>query len=279
MTNEVETATAGEANAGAGPTAVLLVGCGRMGSAMARGWAGAHRVLVYDPMAAEHPAGTERIDSLNARDLPDGLVVVLAVKPQVFPSVAPLLSAIAARDPLFLSIMAGTTLAELSEALGGTGRMVRTMPNTPAAIGCGITAAVAGPGLHEGDADVADGLLRATGEVVWLDAEGDLDAVTAVSGSGPAYFFRFTEALAAAGAEAGLAPELAMRLARSTFAGAAALARADSAELAELRRQVTSPGGTTAAGLAQMDADGAIDRLLQAVVDAAAGRSRELSGR
>ena len=256
---------------------ILLIGCGRMGGAMARGWAGAHRVLVFDPAATALPEGAERVTSLDA-GLPEPLVVVLAVKPQVFPSIAASLASIATRDTLFVSIMAGITLEGLGSALGATQRIVRTMPNTPAAIGCGITAAVAGREVSEEDRAAVDALLKPTGELVWLDAEDDLDVVTAVSGSGPAYFFRFTEALAAAGASAGLAPELAMRLARATFTGAAALARADEAELKKLRRQVTSPGGTTAAGLAEMDADSAIDRLAEAVVRAAAARSRALAG-
>jgi pyrroline-5-carboxylate reductase len=152
------------------------------------------------------------------------------------------------------------------------------MPNTPAAIGQGITAAVAGAGVRMADLVTVNGLLAPAGQLVWIDDEAQIDAVTAVSGSGPAYFFRFTEALAKAGTQAGLSPELAMQLARATFTGAAALAQADGETLAELRRQVTSPAGTTAAGLAQMDADDAIDRLAQAVVDAAAARSRELAG-
>jgi pyrroline-5-carboxylate reductase len=256
---------------------VLLVGCGRMGGAMARGWNGAHRVLVFDPMAAELPEGAERVDSLDAVEVEGELAVVLAVKPQVFPSIGESLRPLARQDALFVSIMAGITLTGLGDALG-SGRVVRTMPNTPAAIGQGITAAVAGRDVRMGDLAIVNGLLEPTGQVVWIDEEAQIDAVTAVSGSGPAYFFRFTEALARAGARAGLPAELAMQLARATFTGAAALAGADAAELAELRRQVTSPGGTTAAGLAQMDADGAIDALAQAVVDAAAARSRELAG-
>lgn len=256
---------------------VLLIGCGRMGSAMARGWNGAHRVLVFDPVASELPAGAQRVDSLDAVDVEGELAVVLAVKPQIFPSIGEALRPLASRDPLFVSIMAGITLAGLSDA-AGSGRVVRTMPNTPAAIGRGITAAVAGRDVRMSDFATVNGLLEPTGQVVWIDDEAQIDAVTAVSGSGPAYFFRFTEALAKAGAQAGLPADLAMQLARATFTGAAALAGADPAELAELRRQVTSPGGTTAAGLAQMDADDAIDRLAQAVVDAAAARSRELAG-
>lgn len=256
---------------------VLLIGCGRMGGAMARGWRGVHRVLVFDPMASELPEGAERVDALADVE-PDGdLAVVLAVKPQIFPSIGESLRPVAARDALFVSIMAGITLQGLGDSLG-SGRLVRTMPNTPAAIGQGITAAVAGRDVRMSDFATVNELLAPTGAVVWLDDERQIDAVTAVSGSGPAYFFRFTEALAKAGAQAGLPADVAMQLARATFTGAAALAGADSAELAELRQQVTSPGGTTAAGLAQMDQDDAIDRLARAVVDAAAARSRELAG-
>ncbi|WP_343518497.1 pyrroline-5-carboxylate reductase [Sphingomonas sp.] len=256
---------------------VLLVGCGRMGGAMARGWQGAHRVRVFDPMAADLPEGAERLDALADVEASGELAVVLAVKPQVFPSIAESLRPLAVRDALLVSIMAGITLQGLDDALGSA-RTVRTMPNTPAAIGQGITAAVAGREVRMGDFAAVNALLAPTGQVVWLDDEAQIDAVTAVSGSGPAYFFRFTEALAKAGADEGLPAALAMQLARATFTGAAALAAADPAELAELRRQVTSPGGTTAAGLAQLDQDDAIDRLARAVVEAAAARSRELAG-
>jgi pyrroline-5-carboxylate reductase len=256
---------------------VLLVGCGRMGSAMARGWNGAHRVLVFDPMATELPERAERVESLDAVDVEGDLAVVLAVKPQVFPSIGEALRPLAARDSLFVSIMAGITFAGIEDALGSR-RVVRTMPNTPAAIGKGITGAVAGRDVRVGDLAVVNDLLAPTGPVVWLDDEEQINGVIGVSGSGPAFFFRFTEALAKAGAQAGLAPDLSMQLARATFTGAAALAAADPAELAELRRQVTSPGVTTAAGLAQMDADDAIDALVQAVVDATVARSRELAG-
>lgn len=255
---------------------ILLVGCGRMGSAMARGWIGRHRVLVHDP-AAELPAGVERLDALDLADLPPALTIVLAIKPQLFAAVAPSLRRFAAQDALFVSIMAGVTIERLLTALGG-GRIVRTMPNTPAAIGAGITAAVAGAGVVSKDVAAVDALLAPTGDVVWLDDEAHLDAVTAVSGSGPAYFFRFTEALARAGEAAGLPSDLSMRLARATFTGAAALAEQDPAPLAALREQVTSPGGTTAAGLSVMDVDRAVDRLAIGVVAAAAARSRELAG-
>lgn len=256
---------------------VLLVGCGRMGGAMARGWRGAHRVLVFDPMAVDLPQDAERIDSLADIDPGGDLAVVLAVKPQVFPAIGDSLRPFAACDALFVSIMAGITVRGLGNALG-SGRVVRTMPNTPAAIGQGIAAAVCGRDVRMSDIATVNQLLAPTGPVVWLDDERQIDAVTALSGSGPAYFFRFTEALAKAGTHAGLPADLAMQLARRTFIGAAALADTDPAELAELRKQVTSPGGTTASGLMQMDQDNGIDRLARAVVDTAAARSRELAG-
>lgn len=254
---------------------VLLIGCGRMGGALARGWTDSHHVLAYDPQASELPDGVERVETLDGVD---AAVVVLAVKPQVFPSIAQDLAALASRNPLFVSIMAGVTLDGLSSALGGSRRIVRAMPNTPAAIGHGITAAVADNGVGADDRTLVTTLLEASGQFVWLDREGDLDAVTAVSGSGPAYFFRFTEALAQAGVAAGLTPDLAMQLARATFSGAAALADHQPEPLSDLRKQVTSPGGTTAAGLAVMDDGGAIDDLVERVVTAAAIRSRELAG-
>jgi pyrroline-5-carboxylate reductase len=251
---------------------ILLIGCGRMGSAMARNWAGEHRVLVHDP-AANLPTGVERVDALASMALPQNLVVVLAVKPQVFSSLAPVLASLT-EHALFLSIMAGVRLSDMEAALGSS-RIVRAMPNTPAAIGRGITAAVPGTAVNQADRVAIGALLEATGVLVWPDREGDLDIVTAVSGSGPAYFFRFTEALARAAEAAGLTPELAMQLARETFTGAAALAEREARPLTVLREQVTSPGGTTAAGLAQMD--GAIDALAEEVVRAAADRSRALA--
>lgn len=256
---------------------ILLIGYGRMGSAMAASWVGHHRILVHDPVA-ELPDGFERVDKLDDVGMPAELIVVLAIKPQIFPSVAPALQSLAVGGALFLSIMAGVTLERLDAASGGTGRVVRAMPNTPAAIGAGITAAVAGAGVGSGDIEAVDRLLGPTGELLWLDDERDLDIVTAVSGSGPAYFFRFAEALAKAGEAAGLPGDLAMRLARATFTGAAALAKDDGGSLAMLRAQVTSPGGTTAAGLAVMDERGGIDRLAEDVVAAATARSRELAG-
>lgn len=255
---------------------VLLVGCGRMGSAIARGCAGSEEILVLDPFAEALPDGARRIDITETIASAD-LVVVLAVKPQTFASLGPSLRTLATGGALFVSIMAAITLADLRAALGGTQRIVRAMPNTPAAIGRGITAAAADGTIDATDRSRVEMLLAPTGAFLWLDDEAQMDAVTAVSGSGPAYFFRFAEALAVAGEKAGLQPSLAMRLARATFIGAAALAEQDEVALSELRRQVTSPGGTTAAGLAEMNRDNAIDHLAEVVVGAAATRSRALA--
>jgi pyrroline-5-carboxylate reductase len=253
---------------------ILLVGCGRMGGAMARAWAPNHDVAVYDPNAPA-PAGTRRLAQLDQASIPAGAAIILAVKPQMAPSVLPDVAPLAS-GKLVVSIMAGLGIERLEQELPGA-RVIRAMPNTPAAIGKGISGLAAAGSATAADRALAEMLLAACGEVVWLGAESEIDLVTAVSGSGPAYFFRFAEALAKAGAEAGLDPELAMRLARATFTGAAALAAQDGRALSELRTEVTSPGGTTAAGLARLDA-AEIDRILADVVRAAAARSRELGG-
>jgi pyrroline-5-carboxylate reductase len=252
---------------------VLLIGCGRMGGALARTWSGNERVLVHDPVVGSIP-GTEPVVDLHPAEVPADAAVILAVKPQIFSRLP--LAPLAGR--LVVSIMAGISLAALRDALGGSERIVRAMPNTPAAIGQGITAMVAGDDVDAADRERTEALLRVAGDVIWLEREADLDAVTAISGSGPAYFFRFTEALAAAGIVEGLPEGLAMRLARATFTGAAALAAARPDSLAELRAEVTSPAGTTAAGLTALDQDQAIDRLMGEGVRRAARRSRELAG-
>jgi pyrroline-5-carboxylate reductase len=245
-----------------------------MGGAMARGWKATHRVLAYDPVATI-PEGVEQVEMLDPTALPRDLVVVLAVKPQMFDAIQATLAPFGP-ETLFVSLMAGISLNRLRAGLGEGKRIVRTMPNTPAAIGRGITAAFAGADIGQDQRDQAEQLLRVAGDVVWLSSESDMDIVTAVSGSGPAYFYRFTEALARAGTEAGLPADLAMRLARATFTGAGALAEQREEELSALRVEVTSPGGTTAAGLAQMDESDRLDRLVAYTVRAAADRSREL---
>ena len=257
-------------------TAILLVGCGRMGGAMARGWAAQETVYAYDPKAEAIP-GTIRLDRLAADGLPLPLTLVVAVKPQMLGGVLPDIIPFARAGCLILSIVAGATLRGFRDALGPEARIIRTMPNTPAAIGRGVTAAIAGPGVTYADRQRADALLKALGQTLWLEDEAQMDAVTAVSGSGPAYFFRFTEALARAGESCGLDPATAMALARATFTGAAALAESRDDPLDALRIEVTSPGGTTAAALAEFESEEGLDRLVRLAAEAAARRSRELS--
>ena len=246
-----------------------------MGGAMARGLAGSHRVLAFDPHAVL-PEGVTRIERLCEIGSAPDLTIVIAVKPQGFEAVAEELAMLARPGRMIVSIMAGITLDRLSGALGTQAVIVRAMPNLPAAIGQGISAAVSGPGMTSGQRRRASAILAAVGDVVWLSREADMDAVTALSGSGPAYLLRFVEALAAAGGAAGLDADIAMRLARQTFIGTAGLVQADAAaRIADLRGQVTSPGGTTAAGLQAMERE--IDNLANAAIRAAVARSRDLA--
>lgn len=236
-----------------------------MGRALLVRWlkAGLGRWRVIDPALAEAPAGAV----LGVGEAVPELVV-LAVKPQVWREVVAGLDI--PTEAVVVSVMAGVPIAALSQALPGR-RIVRAMPNTPASLGMGVT------GLYGGEARaLVEPLFEAAGLALWLDSEADFDALTGVSGSGPAYVFAFIEALAAAGVAEGLAPDLAMALARGTVTGAAALAAEDPAAAEELRRRVTSPGGTTAAGLAVLMPG--LGLLVADTVRAAAARSRELAG-
>ena len=242
---------------------IWLLGCGNMGGALLARW----RAEDMGPVAVIDPAVSGGDMPTNGR--PD--VLVLAVKPQVWRAAAAPLVASTGPLTLVVSVMAGVTTADIASVFAGSA-IIRAMPNTPAAIGQGVTALFTTAGdLAEG---AAEALFSAAGATVWLEDEADFDAVTAVSGSGPAYVFAFVEALAAAGAAAGLDPGLAARLARATVTGAAALAALDATPAADLRARVTSPGGTTAAGLAVLVPG--LDPLLEATVRAAAARSRQL---
>ena len=257
---------------------LVLLGCGKMGSALLAGWLARGldpaAVWVIEPHPSDWLAGQGV--RLNAGLPADPAVALIAVKPQMMGAALPGLAALGP-GTLFLSIAAGTTLAALDAALGGGRRIVRAMPNTPAAVGRGITAIVGNPAAGPGDLDMAQALMAAVGEVVRLPGEGLMDAVTAVSGSGPAYVFHLIEALAAAGAAQGLPADLAMRLARATVTGAGELARQSDASAAQLRINVTSPGGTTAAALAVlMDPDTGLPPLMARAVAAATARGREL---
>lgn len=247
---------------------VWLLGCGNMGGALLRRWvaAGLTRVAVIDPAPRALPDGIAAF-----AEPPEGVpdVLVVAVKPQLLAEAAAPLIARLGAETLIVSIVAGVSTATLSALFEGRD-VVRTMPNTPASAGQGVTALFA-PGKGR---EVAEALFLPAGTCVWLDDEAQFDAVTAVSGSGPAYIFAMIEALAAAGVEAGLPDALAAELALRTVAGAGHLAGLGAASPAELRAGVTSPNGTTAAGLAVLQP--ALDTLMAATVAAAARRSREL---
>jgi pyrroline-5-carboxylate reductase len=263
---------------------LVLVGCGKMGSAMLRGWVAsgvASRFLVVEPEGMPPDFGSAvEIDWYPAVEaLPNELsptAVVFAVKPQIVDSVLPSYRRWARPETLFLSIVAGKTVAGLTRHLGAAA-IVRTMPNTPAAIGRGITVACANKLVSFEQRQLCNDLLAAMGESAWVEDEALLDAVTAVSGSGPAYVFLMIEALAAAAEAEGLPPELALQLSRSTVAGSGELARLSTERPSQLRENVTSPGGTTRAALDVLMGHDGLEPLIKHAVAAAAARSRELA--
>jgi pyrroline-5-carboxylate reductase len=265
---------------------IVLVGCGQMGRAMLRGWlasGAAERFAVVEPEGPPMAlAASDRVDwHRDASELPAALApdaVVFAIKPQIMDAVLPPYRRWAGPETLFLSIVAGKTIGGIARHLGDGAAIVRCMPNTPAAIGRAITVACPNGRVASGQRALCDSLLAAIGENTWVEDEALMDAVTAVSGSGPAYVFLLIEALAAAGAEVGLPPDLALRLARATVAGAGELAGRSPESPARLRENVTSPGGTTRAALDVLMAAGGLPELLRRAVAAATARSRELAG-
>lgn len=258
---------------------LVLLGCGKMGSAMLAGWLAkglpAASVWVIDPSPSQwlRDQGVH----INA-DLPDApAVVVIAVKPQMMGDALPTLAALGHGDTLFITVAAGTPISAYEAAIGSQIALVRAMPNTPAAIGRGITAIVGNAQTTEAHMSQAEALLQSVGQTVRLEDEAQMDAVTAVSGSGPAYVFHLIEALAAAGAAEGLPSDLAMQLAKATVGGAGQLAEDADEDPSQLRINVTSPNGTTQAALEElMDPDAGFPPLLRRAVKAAADRSREL---
>jgi pyrroline-5-carboxylate reductase len=263
---------------------LALIGAGKMGGAMLEGWFS----LGLDPqnVVVIEPKPADDIVALSMKGValnpPPGAIsnigtVVLAVKPQVAADVMPAAAGLTGAGTLVLSIMAGKTLGFLQNALPNAA-IVRAMPNTPAAIGRGVTVAVPNAAVTADQKRRAHALLAASGTVEWIEDEGLMDAVTAVSGSGPAYVFLLAEALARAGVEAGLPEDLAVRLARETVAGAGELLFRSPLDAETLRRNVTSPGGTTAAALDVLMADDGLEPLMRQAVAAATRRSRELAG-
>lgn len=261
---------------------LLLVGCGKMGGAMLEGWLAsgtADRVVVVEPQGSA-PDMPGVIRCAGPGQIPPDFrpeVVVFAVKPQVVDAVVPDYRRFVGPGTLFLSVAAGKTIARFEELLGGGTAFVRAMPNTPAAVGRGITVACANAGVSDGQRRLTDLLLGAVGEVAWIEDEALMDAVTAVSGGGPAYVFLLAEAMAEAGRAAGLPADLAARLARVTVAGAGELLHRSPLPPDELRRNVTSPGGTTQAALGVLMAQDGVQPLMDRAVAAGARRSRELA--
>ncbi|MFV0336490.1 MAG: pyrroline-5-carboxylate reductase [Tropicimonas sp.] len=257
---------------------LVLLGCGKMGSALLQGWLESGlppaSVTVLEPNPS--PWLSARGLRLNAELPADPAVVLVAVKPQMMAEALPRLAPLGGGDTLFLSVAAGTPLSFYERVLGTATPVVRAMPNTPAAVGRGITAIIGNAAVPAAGLELAEHLLSAVGQVVRLDDEAQMDAVTAVSGSGPAYVFHLVEALAAAGAAQGLPEDLALRLARATVEGAGELLHQAEESAAQLRINVTSPKGTTEAALGVlMQADG-LSALMNRAVTAAADRSREL---
>lgn len=260
---------------------VGLIGAGSMGGALLGGWI-EKGVIDRRASAVFDPAPGEAAIMSGVRLNPpvEGLAVdavVAAIKPQSADDVLPAFAAMAT-SALLVSVMAGFSVASIAALLPPSTRIIRAMPNLPAAIGAGVTALYAPPGLSSGDRACAEALMRAVGDVVWVGAEHEIDIVTAVSGSGPAYFFLLAEALAEAARAAGLDDASSKTLARATLAGAGAFVKSDPRPLADLRRAVTSPGGTTAAALNILDGDSkALRSLINAAVEAARMRAKALT--
>jgi pyrroline-5-carboxylate reductase len=265
---------------------LVLAGCGKMGGAMLTGWLArglaATQVIVQDPgppvevKALLDRHGVRCVPALDRLDTPPSVILV-AVKPQVMEQVFPPLASLAGTETLVLSVAAGKTIASFERHLPPRTAVIRTIPNTPAAIGRGITVCAANAHVTARQRALCDALLAAIGEVGWVDREALIDAATAVSGSGPAYVFLLAECLAAAARDVGLDPVLARRLADATVSGAGELLRQTGEDPAVLRKNVTSPNGTTYAALQVLMAENGLEPLMKRAVAAADARSRELS--
>ncbi len=265
---------------------LVLAGAGNMGGAMLAGWLARglspSQIIVQDPgpppataeLLTKH--GVRSVETIESLPTPPS-VLLMAVKPQVMDEVFRPLARLAGPETVVLSIAAGRTIASFEKYLRAGAAVVRSIPNTPAAVGRGITVAAANAHVTDHHKQTVTELLSAIGEVAWVDDEALIDPVTAVSGSGPAYVFYLVEALAAAGVAAGLKPELAMQLARATVTGAGELMHQSPLDAATLRQNVTSPNGTTYAALQVLMAKDGLEPLMTAAVVAATKRSRELA--
>jgi pyrroline-5-carboxylate reductase len=264
---------------------LVLLGAGKMGGAMLEGWlkAGAdpRKIVALDPSPPSEVKALIERNSVRLNPLHSEIenveVLLAAVKPQVMDEVLTFVHDLGKSHPLILSIAAGKTIASFESHFGRDAAVIRCMPNTPAAVGRGITAMAGNANVSVPQWQLAEALLSSVGQVVRVPDEAQIDAVTGVSGSGPAYIFYMTECLAAAGIEAGLAPDLAMALARATVSGSGELMHQSGIDAATLRQNVTSPKGTTYAALQVLMADDGLKPLMTRAVDAATRRSRELA--
>lgn len=264
---------------------LLLVGAGKMGGAMLEGWLKSgvrpEQVVALDPAPPTEILALLQKHGIRhnpvVATIKDAEVVLVAVKPQIMEDVLPGVASLKASRPLIVSVAAGKTIASFARHFGTDAAIIRTIPNTPAAVGRGITAMAANENVSAGQIALARELLSAIGEVVTVDDEALIDAVTAVSGSGPAYVFYLTECLAKAGVAMGLPEDIAMQLARATVAGSGELMRVSGLPAETLRQNVTSPKGTTYAALQVLMAEDGLSPLMEKAVDAATRRSRELA--
>ncbi len=264
---------------------VALIGAGAMGGALLRGWLTAGAIegagsAVFDPGAPEEIGALCAEHGLALNPAPETVkpdALIIAVKPQMAAAALPAFAELA-KDAVAISVMAGKSIASVSKALGGAARVARVMPNLPAAIGRGVSGLYAPDSIDAAGRALIEKLMQAAGETVWVTSEEAIDFVTAVSGSGPAYFFLLAEALAEAGVTLGLSEDAAAKLALSTLTGAGALMETETRSPADMRRAVTSPGGTTEAALNVLDGDkAALRNLIDQAVAAAAKRAGELT--
>ncbi|MEO9875476.1 MAG: pyrroline-5-carboxylate reductase [Anderseniella sp.] len=266
---------------------LVLIGAGKMGTAMLQGWldagVAADQVVIFDPAPPPETMAVIAQHSIShnpALDSIDGIEAILvAIKPQMVDEVLPAVAVLAKDDPLVVSVVAGKTIAAFRQHFGDTTPIIRTIPNTPAAVGRGITAMAASDGVSAKQSELATVLLASLGEVVTVADEALIDACTAISGSGPAYIFYMTECMTAAAMKLGLPADIAEQLARATVAGAGELMRATGTPAGTLRENVTSPKGTTHAALQVLmaDEDGMKQLMIRATAEAEK-RSRELAG-
>jgi pyrroline-5-carboxylate reductase len=254
---------------------LLLVGCGVMGGALKQGWERVKAPFEVTVIDLSYSGALATIDAIPENYKPD--IIIFAVKPQVLPEILPLYVRFKATGCLFISIAAGISLDTYHKHLGDDEHIIRAMPNLPVTVGQGMAVLVTRSNLSGKHRTLGQSIFESSGKVIWIENEGLMDVVTAVSGSGPAYFFRFIECLAASGIANGLSFEVAMELARQTAIGAGAMLQQTSDTVADLRKRVTSPGGTTAAALNVLDHAHTLSRLTHTAVKAAIQRGQELA--